>query len=207
MIMVAKFDIRTNDEIVNSMAQSLPKGRLFQAAGKDGSNLRRLLKGLAIEIERIEKKLINEVYEAYFINELKDGLLEEWEKILGIPDTCFTIFGKTRDERVLQVLAKLKMQYVVTEQDFIDFALILGFVVTIEQGIEIGMFPVMFPFPLGTPKELRFTMIANLEASLAPLSFPYTFPFELTDDSANLIVCLFDKLKPANTNNIYNYIL
>jgi uncharacterized protein YmfQ (DUF2313 family) len=205
--MVAKFDIRTNDEIVNSLAQGLPKGRLFQAAGINGSNLRRLLTGLAIEIERIEDKLINGIYESYFINENKDGLLEVWESILGIPDSCFTIINKTRDERIEQVLAKLRMQYVVTEQDFIDFASILGFTVTIEQGIEIGTFPMTFPFPLGSPKELRFTMLVNLEASLAPLSFPYTFPLEFSSDSSNLIVCLFEKMKPANTSIIYNYIL
>jgi uncharacterized protein YmfQ (DUF2313 family) len=203
--MVAKIDVRTQDEIVNSLAQSFPKGRLYKATGIDGSNMRNLLTGLAVEIARIENKLAEDVYDAYFINEGQDGLLEEWEGILGIPDTCFTVIGKTRTERVNQVVAKLKMSSIVTEQDFIDFALTLGFTVTIEPGIETGVFPLTFPFPLGSPKSLRFTMVVHLDSTLEPAGFPYTFPFTLTDDSTILIVCLFNKLRPANTNNIYIY--
>lgn len=203
--MVARVDYRTQTEVANSLAQSLPRGRFYQAAGIDGSNLRKLLFGLAVEIARTEEKISKDLYEAYFINEEKDGLLEEWESALGIPGSCFKINEKTRTERIEQVLAKLKMSSIVTEQDFIDFANSLGFLVTIEQGIEIGAFPMIFPFPLGSPKELRFTMIVNLDSSLAPDVFPYTFPLTFTDDSTNLIVCLFEKLKPANVNIIYTY--
>ena len=205
--MTDKFDIRTQDEIIDSLGKSFPVGRLFQAVHDDASNIRRLLTGLAIEIGRIENKLSEDIYEAYFINEDKDGLLEEWESILGIPDSCFTIEGKTRQERIDQVLAKLRMSSVWTEQDYIDFAAILGFTVTIEQAIENGTFPVIFPFPLGSPKEFRFTMIVNLELALKPESFAYTFPFTFTEDSTILIVCLFNKIKQANVNIIYNYIL
>lgn len=207
MIMVARIDSRTQIEITNSLAQSFPRGRLFQAVNIDGSNLRKMLLGLALEIGRIEEKISKDIYEAFFINEQNDGLLEEWEAALGIPNGCFSVFDKTREERINQVIVKLKASSVVTEQDFIDIANELGFVVTIEQAIEIGSFPMTFPFPLGSSKELRFTMIVNLEASLAPDSFPYTFPFTFTDDSTILIVCLFEKLKPANVNIIYNYTL
>lgn len=206
--METRIDNRTEEEVTNSLAQSFPMGRLFKAVNIDGSNLRKLLTGLAIEIARMEKKISKDIYEAFFINEEMDGLLEEWEGALGIPDDCFSINGKTRDERIEQVLVKLSMSSVVTEQDFIDLAAIFGYTVTIQQGIEVGAIPLVLPFILGTPKSLRFTMVINLPSSLAPVSvFPLVLPFTLSSGGSSIIECLFNKLKPANVVIVYNYIL
>lgn len=206
--MKARIDNRTQVEVINSLAQSFPTGRLFKAVHINGSNIRKLLIGLAIEIARIEQKISKDIYQAYFINEEFDGLLEEWESALGIPDDCFSITGKTRDERIEQVIAKLTMWTVVTEQDFIDMAAIFGYTVTIQQGIEVGTFPLILPFILGSPKSLRFTMVINLPTSLAPTSvFPLTLPFTLSSGGSSIVECLFNKLKPANVVIVYNYIL
>jgi len=206
--MKARIDYRTQDEITNSLAQSFPVGRLFKAVNIDGSNIRKLLTGLALEIARIEEKISKEVYEAYFINEGQDGLLEEWESYLGIPDDCFSIINKTRDERIEQVLVKMSMSTVVTEQDFIDLAAIFGYTVQVLSGIELGAFPLILPFVLGTPKSLRFTMMIRLPSSLAPTSvFPLTLPFTLSSGGSSVIECLFNKLKPANVVIAYDYTL
>lgn len=204
--MTAAIDLRTQTEITNSLAQAFPRGRLFCAANINESNLRRLLLGLAVEFGRIENKIGQDVYDAYFINEDKDGLLEEWESLLGIPDGCFLIEGLTRDERIINIQAKLREEEVSTEQDFIDFAAILGIPISIEQGINNGSFPLILPFVLGTLKTLRFTMIINLPVSLAPVSiFPLTLPFTLSSGGSSVIECLFNRLRPANVKIIYNY--
>jgi uncharacterized protein YmfQ (DUF2313 family) len=205
---MTRFDLRTQEEVVDSLAQSFPCGRLFQAVGIEGSNLRRLLEGLAVEVGRIERLLTDDIYEQYFLNEGQDGLVETWEKIVGIPDDCFSNLDKTRVERVEQVLTKLRAREVVTEQDFIDLARTLGYTVTIDQGIEVGAFPLILPFILGSPTTLRFTMIMNLPVSLAPTSvFPMTLPFTLSSGGGSVVECFFNKLVPANVTVIYNYVL
>lgn len=206
--MVAEIEKRTQEQTANSMAQSLPTGRLFCAANIDDSNLRRLLEGLAVEIWRIEGKIANDVYEQYFVNEGNDGLLEEWESHLGIPDDCLKIEGKTRAERVEQVILKLGLDKLVTEQDYIDLAAAIGIIITIDHGIDpgIGSFPFVFPFFLGDAKYLRHLMIVNMPVELKPSSvFPVTFPF--TFGEGTVLECLFNKIKDASILIQYRYIL
>jgi len=180
--MEAKIYTRTKTQITNSIAQSFPSGRLFEAKDIEGSNLRKLLEGLGIEIGRIEKTISQDVYENYFINEGFDGLLEEWEGELGIPDTCFTINNKTRVERIINVIAKLQMSSVITAQDYIDFASIFGIDITIENTSKFVM-----------------TIRGDNIAGGFP---PYDVPFTPTSGSS-FVQCIFNKIKPANVEIIY----
>ena len=180
---------RTLEEVTNSLAQALPQGRLFQAGKIQGTNLRKLLTGLSPEIGRIEGAIANDLYEQYFINEKKDGLLEEWEREVGIPDNIFSITGKTRAERVDQVISKINMDFVITEEDYVALALVFGFTIEIKPGIEGNTFTYTFPFILvDTLKVLRFVIKV----------------FNTGGSDISILKNLFNKIKPANVIILYS---
>jgi uncharacterized protein YmfQ (DUF2313 family) len=204
--MIARIDNRTQEEVTNSLAQSFPRGRLFQSVNIEESNLRKLLIGLSFEIARIEEKISKDVYEAYFINEGNDGLLEEWESAIGIPDDCFSIEGLTRDERINNVLIKLSMSGIITEEDYEDLGTLLGVEVKVQQGGNVVPFPLTFPSIFASTADAAFMIIIQLPATLAPTSvFTFTFPFTFADGGNSLIECIFNKIKPANVKLTFAY--
>jgi len=163
-----------------------------------------MLCGNAAEILRVDAKM-NEISSEHDPRETT-FLLEEWESALGIPDGCFNADGPI-EERRNHVLIKLGLS-VQTAEDFEDLATVFGFASNVKGGAFHGTFPMIFPimfFPTGT--DARYTMIIELPQSLNPNVFPFTFPFVFGEREGNIIECLFDRLKPANTKNRYRYIL
>lgn len=197
--MTKLFEVKTQDEITNSLAAFMPGGRVFAGKGSEDTTLRKYLNGLSKELFRIDE-LMNLISEDYDIN-LTVNFLEQWESAVGIPDDCFDTSGTIEDRR-LNVLAKLAMLNLTTEQDFIDLAVLYGVNVTIKQGGEEFVFPLEFPISLiATQKEARFTMIVEFpgESQVFPLPFPIVFGFP----AINLIKCLFNKSKPSVVEIIY----
>ena len=109
----------------DSLDHYMPNDRIFGRKSKSVSNIYKLLVGFAVEIARADSK------NAVFRNDtdlLKTSeLLLEWESAVGIPDDCFNVLeGLTVQERINQVLFKIRALGVATEQDFIDLALVIG---------------------------------------------------------------------------------
>ena len=131
-----------------------------------------------------------------------------WEGAVGIPNSYFpNTTSLTIEQRRQQVLIQLRSLGVLTEQDFIDLAALLGIAITIQHGIDYGTFPLIFPIPFFSSRiEARFTMIVNVPASLLGYTFPLSFPAMFSSGNT-IISTLFDILKPANTVIIYNYVL
>ena len=129
-------------------------------------------------------------------------------KGFGIPNTYFTeTTSLTIEERRQQVLIQLRSLGVLTEQDFIDLAALLGITITIEHAIDYATFPMIFPIILlDRASQARFIMIVNAPASLNPFIFPMTFPITFSSTESNILETLFNILKPANTQIIFNYI-
>lgn len=198
------FRDRTDEERTKSLGDFLPGGRLFHSKNIEESNLRNLLLGLAREIGRVDS-MMNDISSEHDPR-ITEKLIAEWERALGIPDGCFsnTEDLATRREQVVQ---KLSMA-VSTREDFIALAAALGFTVEITGGAYYGVFTMVFPimfFP--TAKAAKFTMLVDLDASLNPSLFTLVFPFTFGAREGNIIECLFNKLKPANVEAIYRYIL
>jgi uncharacterized protein YmfQ (DUF2313 family) len=193
------FRINTEEDISNSLSSFMPGGRVFASKDIDGSPLRKFIKGLSKELYRIDQQM-NLMSEDYDINGTTE-FLEQWEAAVGLPDDCLDTMG-TLQERRRNVLAKLAGMNLTTEQDFIDLAALFGINVTITQGGDIGLFPLIFPYTFfGSAKEAKFTMIVAFDTPLE--TFPYTFPFTFGDAERGLIECLFNKAKPANVQIIY----
>lgn len=182
-----------------TMADYLPSDPLFLGKNED-SNIRALLAAFSQELTRAEAKvqeLADEEYPADTSN-----LIQQWERFVGIPDACFTIEGQTLEFRRMQVVAKLALMNATTTDDFVALADFFGILVEITSEVEIfEVFPYVFPFVFpSTIKEGKFTMVVTFPEIPPPSDvFPLLFPFTFSEGSiADFIICMFERIKPAN---------
>jgi uncharacterized protein YmfQ (DUF2313 family) len=178
----------------NSLAAYLPGGKLFEAARLSTTNFRKFIEGLADELKISEGFLIS--YQDQYDVRTTELLVDEWEKALGIPDDCFKGTG-TIEERRRDALAKLGSLGVQTAQDFENLAALFGITAIVQTGVDVGGFPLTFPFVLLSTQQSKFTIVVNYSI-IGGDRFPLTLPFTLGDESADILECLFRKLKPAN---------
>jgi len=199
-VAVAVLDKETHAQ---RLADYLPGGRLFQAKNVDGSNLRKLLRGIATELFTADGYLrdfqedITPSVTTYFIN--------EWESALGIPDSCFTGAG-TLTERRRDIVIKLAALGVQTAADFEALGDLFGVTVTVRAASTFSVFPLIFPVLLfDTEKEARFTIVVDFTVDAAS-QFTLTFPFTFGDETIGTLECLFRRLKPANCDIIFRQV-
>lgn len=186
----------------NILAGYLPNDDLHQLKNREGSNLRKVLIGLASQWLEFRNK-INEVFDEYNPNNTT-ALLEEWEGFVGIPDSCFSNTG-TIEQRRLNILLKLSGVNATTKKQFENIAAILGYSVVVETGVDTSTFPLTLPFLLMSVEEAPFIIVVTLPASLKPSGFPLTLPFTLGLGVPQILKCLLNKLKPANTKLYFRY--
>lgn len=193
---------RTTTQQTDVLAGYLPNDDLHAKKNKEGSNIRKILIGLASQWLRF-RDTANEIYDEYDPENTTD-LIEEWEEFVGIPDECLSNDG-TLEQRRLNILLKLAGINATTAKQFETIAEVLGYTVTVETGIDTSTFPFTLPFILLSAAEAPFTIVVTLDAADAPSGFPLTFPFSLTDGTPDILLCFFEKLKPANTNLVFRY--
>lgn len=197
------FDLTPLDADVQAKlaVQYLLSGDAWEAKVHPESVLYRLTKGLVTEFERLEAvvKLISDEMDI----DQTEELLDLWETSVGIPDDCFSN-AFTLEQRRSNIITKLaRIPGSITAADFLAVADALGFSVIITPGNQI-------PFgelPGGTTDiERRFFMkVTILNAALIE-GFPYTFPITFEESVQNMIRCVFDKMTPANTRVIYDFV-
>ena len=193
---------RTQPQQADILAQYLRDDNLHEAKNRDDSTLRKILLGLASEWLNFRNK-INEVVNEY--NPQKTtALIQEWEEFVGIPDDCIPV-ASTIEQRRLNVLLKLAGINVTTEKQFKNVASILGYNIEVSNGVSTSTFPLTLPFLLISEASAPFTIVITLPSSIKPSGFPLTFPFTLTSQQPAILDCLFNKLKPANTQLFFRY--
>ena len=193
---------RTQTQQADILAQYLRDDNLHEAKNRDDSTLRKILLGLASEWLNFRNK-INEIVKEY--NPQKTtALIQEWEEFVGIPDGCIPV-ASTIEQRRLNVLLKLSGINVTTEKQFKNVASILGYNIEVSNGVSTSTFPLTLPFLLISEASAPFTIVITLSSSLKPSGFPLTFPFTLTSQQPAILDCLFNKLKPANTQLFFRY--
>ena len=193
---------RTQTQQADILAQYLRDDSLHEAKNKDGSTLRKILIGLASEWLNFRSK-INEVSNEYN-PKTTTKLIEEWEQFVGIPDNCIPV-ASTIEQRRLNVLLKLAGINATTEAQFKNVASILGYNIEVSNGVSTSTFPLTLPFLLISEASAPFTIVITLPSSIQPNGFTLTFPFTLTSQQPAILDCLFNKLKPANTQLFFRY--
>lgn len=118
----------TAEDYAQVMADLLPWGWAW--ARDPGSVLMLTLTGLAAEFARIHGRDCDLLAESYPGTALET--LTDWERICGLPDPCTGELG-TIQERRMAILAKLAARGGQSRQYYIDVALAVGFVITIEE--------------------------------------------------------------------------
>jgi uncharacterized protein YmfQ (DUF2313 family) len=203
------FPAHSLEENVNTLAAYLPNDKLFAAKGLQNTNLRGLLQGLGGELTTLDQTIANTELGLNLLETQDLDFIAAWEVAVGIPNTYFpntTSLGI--EARRNQILIQLRSLGVLTAQDFIDLAALLGIAITIDNGIDMGVFPLVFPLPFFlNPTEARFIMIVNAPTELRPSSFEMTFPITFSSTESSILETLFNILKPAPTKIIFNYIL
>jgi len=192
----------TKEQQTNILAQYLPDDRLHCAKNVPDSNLRKLLEGLACAWLD-ERNIINRLFDQYN-PEFTTDFITEWEGFVGIPDECFGNTG-TIEERRQNILLKLAGVNVTTAKQFEEIAAILGFTVIVKSGVDESTLPQTLPFLLISGDEAPYTIVVDTIDQLPPAVLPQTLPFILGAGPLDILRCLFEKLKPANTQVIFKY--
>lgn len=188
--------VLSKEEQADTIAGHMPSGRVWNAKRVDGTVMRRLLKGFAVELMRVDAKILQ--FRRYILPDEDTLFMQEWESALGIPDGCFQGTG-TDAERIRDIQCKLADMNISTEPEFEAFAAKFGLTVDVIPGAVYGSFPYTFPMIFFTDaKEAKFTMLVDIGEEA--LSFPYTFPIEFTTPELTLLKCLFDVMTPATVD-------
>ena len=105
----------TNDQQTSLLAQCLPQGRAWNAKGDAETNLYKVLKSIATEINSLEAKIYEMVTEWNINN--TTNLISEWETAVGIPDECRSRAEAIATRRA-DVLTKLRKVPITTIADY-----------------------------------------------------------------------------------------
>lgn len=193
---------RTQAQQTEILAQYLRDDELHEAKNREDSVLRKILFGLASEWLNF-RNTINEVSNEY--NPQKTAqLIEDWEQFVGIPDSCIPV-ASTIEQRRLNILLKLAGINATTEEQFKKVALILGYNIQVSNAVATSTFPLTLPFLLVEEASAPFTIVITLSTASQPQGFTLTLPFTLSLPQPTILNCLFNKLKPANTQLFFRY--
>lgn len=190
----------TQNEQANILAGYLRNDCLHQNKWVDGSNLRKLLIGLAEGFVEFNNNLNIFIAEGDIAK--ATNLLVEWESTFGIPDDCLTN-NRTIEERRINLLIKLAgLQGTLIEQ-FEYVINLLGYSgIQIKTGVAGTTYPLQYPFYYLSPDAAPFTMFVILPPELMPATYPLQYPIQY-NSIIPLLQCIFDKIKPANVKIIY----
>jgi uncharacterized protein YmfQ (DUF2313 family) len=183
--------------------------KLDPTKSSDDSVFRNLLRGLSTERKNAHDLMI-ELFNQHDINMTVD-LIESWESAVGIPDGCFKeTTNLNLSDRRRQVRAKIFMRGTWTKQNYIDLANILipGIKIEISDSSQFFTFPLPYPINFSLSEEdARYTMYVYLDKTLGQGLFPLPFPLPFSSKKANIIECIFNRIKPAWCRIVYIYTL
>lgn len=193
---------RTQEQQTNVLASYLPNNKIFEVKNDVDSNLRKVLLGLAQEFTNYRDS-VNELVQEYFPDQTT-LFIEDWEKVVGLPDDCLPI-ATTIEERRTNVLLKLAGINATTAKQFTDIAAILGFDIEITNAADFATFPMVFPIVMLEEADIPFTIFVTIKNQTQAQGFPFTFPLTFAEPIEELLECLFEKLIPAHCQLFFRF--
>lgn len=200
-----RFIERTLEQQAEILARNLPEGEFWIAKYKTDTTVYKLLYAMGLELLRLEGTL-NYAYDELHITNCQD-MITDWETEYGMNGGCFdeAIRTGTLEERIQNILTKIAADGTSTKEQFENLALRLGEQINVYCGDESGIFtfPLTFPLTLSAePRKNRYIMYVEW-VNQVPSTFPFTFPITFGTLSQSILICFFQKLKPANTQIIF----
>jgi uncharacterized protein YmfQ (DUF2313 family) len=169
-----------------------------------GSDYRALLTTFAEGLARVDGFI--KTYFEELDPRTATNLLPEWERLLGLPDSC-SVSNPTLQQRREAAHSKYIMRGGQSEAYFIELAKTLGYNITITTyrtfiaglsrcGDKLNPASMRFTWRVNVPgnKTLRFKTGTSAVGEKL-----------LTIASATELECIFNKLKPSHTNLLFNY--
>jgi len=200
-----RFIEHTQEQQADILAQKLPDGEFWQAKYDTRSTLYKLLFSMGLELLRIEQGL-NYTYDELHITNCQD-MITDWETEYGMSGGCFdsAIRSGTLEERIENILIKISADGTNTAEQFENIAAKLGVNVKVYNGTEPEIFTFPFTFPVFLSDTVRNTryIIYVQWLDQQPSVFPFTFPITFGTLAQSILICFFNKLKPANCKIIY----
>ena len=193
----------------NKTSELLPDSLLFSSKNRDTSNLFRTLSALNIEQNERISPLIDSFVEQYSPFTTVE-FIDQWERTVGIPDSCFTNVGLSIDQRRNQVLIKLISRGANTLEDYAAILELFGITnFNIVNGLANGVFPLIFPIKFYTSrKEAAFSITFQFPEEDKPgIVFPLDFPAPFGSSGSSRIECYLRKIVPAVYSLTFEYIL
>ena len=191
-------DLQEQTQILSNNLRGDP---LHQAKNIQDSNLYKVLKGLATGFLSY-RDFINYVYKEYNPSTTTD-LIDMWEGMVGIPDSCIPI-ASTIEERRKWVVLKLSGLNITTKAQFERIGQLMGYNITVRAGLEASDY--LLTLPGITTAKLPFCILITLDNSFATGGFPLTFPFTLKESPVpDSLYCIFNKIKPAHCVVYFNF--
>lgn len=174
------------DENIRSYANLLPISKQLWSSARDRkSKMYALLSIFATELSRIQS--LEYQLASQYIPNFNDSFIEYWERMLGIPDECFSI--NTSDEkRRRNIIIKLVYMRLVTVQDYEILGAVLGL------NVEVT------PATIDNP----YRWLIDID-SPSKEGFPYTFPFVFGGNESEIFQCIVNKQKPAHTEVVFTF--
>lgn len=193
----------TPEEYTQLLRDLLPPGQAFRR--DTGTNLERVLTGMAPEFSRVEARADTLALEANPATTTE--LLVDWERVTGLPDNCSGELEETIQGRRQAVLAKLASVGGQSIPYFIEVARQLGFEITITEfrpfragisraGDRLTNGP---EWPFVWQVNARETTIISFRAGLSAAGEP------LRSWGNSALECKINQLKPAHTLVIFSY--
>lgn len=191
------------EQHAKALGQYMPGGRLFEAAFISGSNFRDLLLGFAGQFRSGELSLKD--FADFFIPDDANMLIPEWERAIGIPDACFSGTGSNA-ERQRDILVKFASLGAQTIADFINIAELFNIAIEVFPGKDVFDTPALAPgITFKNIKEARFTLVVVYVADEDAV-LPLTLPFTLGSGLLDILICLFNQIKQANCQVLFDVI-
>jgi uncharacterized protein YmfQ (DUF2313 family) len=169
------------------LRQLLPQGAIWPE--EDSSVLARLLRALGEELARVEQRARDLLRE--WDPSTTEECLEDWERVLGLPDACGGLAGSA-DERRATVVRKFLSQGGASRAYFVALAAQLGMTVTI---VELGSHAWRVDVAPGD---------FSLESSVFRMGD--RVGRRLMTRSSGLFECILFRLKPAHTVVTFQYL-
>jgi len=192
---------KAKEKIRILLSQFLPNGDFWNAKRLQNTNLYKLINALSDEYKRVKDLLYSIVNNRYVDN--TELLLEQWERDLQLPDECLPL-ADTINERQANILLKYTAKGIQTKNDFLTLANTLGINIEIMTGKEVSLWPWIWPHIFtGTATQSKFFMIVKFVDFPTPSGWVWTWPHSWAIDPTASLQCVFNKLKPANTQIVY----
>lgn len=189
-------DAPTLDQTADNLALHLPQGRAWESKSIEGTNLRALVKASALPFNSIEQ-IVELIAREFDINQTT-LLIDEWEKSVGLPDTCLGPLIDIEDRRAL-VIERLRKRAVVTLEELqaaID-VIFPGVGIALYAGTDYYTFEYSFELDFIGGINERFVIVATVPPQNPQFEYSFEFDFERGVDLDKLR-CYLRKIIPGN---------